>query len=227
MAKYVNVPEHARGVSYGDEDYAETLARLFNNSLSREDILDSLGSPWVSVSKETINTTGNNLVLKNLSDNYYMYLINIHGLLVDSTAGQGDLRIQTSEDNGATFDTAASDYANIRWEQDTATMTDDYGADPGIVIFPALSTHDELHSDDSVGAHATVQIKLYGTMDTNTTTTLEYWAIVSDTSGNFAMSRGQGHRRAKEANNAIRLITSANSFDAGSYDVYGLRRVTN
>jgi hypothetical protein len=97
------------------ESYAQTLFSAFDGTLSREDLLTSLGSPWVPLGSESQITTEDGVHtywIKNLTTNFDTYVINFFNVNCDTTVSLDDHVIFLfSTDLGITWEDGTLSYA--------------------------------------------------------------------------------------------------------------------
>lgn len=222
------IPKNARIISYNNEDYSNDLSRLFQGALSLDDIRLSLGTPWNKIANGVFDTS-DNLVLKNLSDEYFYYHIQVMDLLVDTTTN-AEFSMQLSTDNGSTYITGATDYfyaRRVHSSTSVSTIAVSNTVNSKIECINGITTNHVLKTSSANGEQAVIDIYLKNPMDTRIPTSAHWILLRGSTDGTVVFSEGNSYLKSVVATNTIKLFTNASvTFTSGTWDLYGLRRAS-
>lgn len=149
-----------------------------------------------------------------LDGTYLNYAFILSGLVFSASA---DLWLRTDEDNGASFDSGASDYSWAKSNISVATETiNNDDSDAQIIIGQPQTT-------SAVGWSG--EVKMLNRTSARWQTFLFNGAIASATGTNWVRTFGAGHRKSSTGNpvNAVRFMPSSGNFASGKIYCYGLR----
>lgn len=164
---------------------------------------------------ETGTISGASKDFANLSADFFKY-----ELVLDDIAPATDgalLRLQTSNDNGSSFDSGASDYNY---------SGSDHGATGFADLYAANNSHISLGGQplgNAAGETLSGVIRLINPMNSAGRTVVQWDLHAINQTGINVHLLGSGQRQADEANDAFRLQMSAGNL-SGNYTLYGYRK---
>jgi hypothetical protein len=190
-----------------DNTEPQKVKAVYKNSINNLTIISSA----VASSSAAIDFTG-------LTSAYDYYIVEVVKCR-PATDGVNFL-FRTSSDNGAAFDSGASDYSyGVAFSQTPSGVTSRTGsaATTEIVLSGSAVGNDANQEYISLNMHVLNPAQVsYGTV---------YWdgASNSQTTGNYTIFQGVGQRRAEAAFNAIRFFFSSGNIAEGIFTLYGVR----
>ncbi len=152
-----------------------------------------------------------------LSTSYRAYLLVIDDFL-PATAGL--LGLQTSTDNGSTFDAGGTDYEYAYEGRDSGGGSNAGGDNAANAIVLMDVNHDNV-----AGGECSGHIWIHAPADSGQKTTV-VWQLGYDADqpgGSWMFMDGAGQRAASEANDAFTLVYPSGNIATGNYHLYGLR----
>lgn len=162
-------------------------------------------------------SSASSLDITDLSSDYRAYLL-VFDDLVAATDGV-ELWMRTDADNGASFESGASDYAFVR----NVTVGGD--TDSNTPVGNDSTTEIPLTSA-GIGNNATTNecvgwITIHNPMSSGDRTKITYQMTVFSSGNDLQSYYGGGQRNNAEANNAIQLLMSSGNIASMNYTLYG------
>jgi hypothetical protein len=185
------------------------------NTIATKAYVDAAGgSGWVPLQTQTVTTAVSSVDFTGIDGTYKTYAIKINSVFLSVS---GSLNLQTSNNNGSSYDSGASDYSYvINSENTSANSAARVGSET------LINLHRQFFSTLSTNSLNGI---LYLYDPANTT----YFTAVSGMFAYEASSSGlhndvlAGLRKSAGAVNAIRFFPSSGNITAGTFTLYGLK----
>lgn len=175
---------------------------------------------WVPISTQTVSTGVASVNFTGLSSLYKAYKV-VMSKVVLATDEQG-IRVQTSGNNGSSYDSTSGDYAfsylqilsNSGTAGGAATISGTYIGMGGTV------------TGNDTGQNTSGELTVFDPADTTKHKIIDFNLALCDRDGNASAYYGCGVRKTTTAVNAIKIYSGSGNINAGTFTLYGLKEAS-